>query len=73
MTAAAAIEPPAEIAVRPPRGGPAGPQLWAVALVLVGLYYLWTRVLGRSMPGGGGGGGRVAASAAMPSAVDGPK
>ena len=71
MAPAAAIEPPAEIADRPPLGGPAGPQLWAAALVLAGLYYLWTRVLGRSMPGGGGGGG-VAASAAMP-AVDGPK
>jgi hypothetical protein len=52
MAPAAAIEPPAEIAVRPPRGGPAGPQLWAVALILAGLYYLWTRVLGSRRVGG---------------------
>lgn len=32
---------------RPP---PPGPQLWAVVLTSVGLYYVWTRVLGRSIP-----------------------
>lgn len=28
---------------------PAGPQLWAVVFTIGGLYYLWTRVLGRSI------------------------
>ena len=34
---------------------PAGPQLWAVVFTLAGLYYLWTRLLGKSLPGFGGG------------------
>ena len=29
---------------------PAGPQLWAVVLTLGGLYYLWTRILGKKLP-----------------------
>ena len=51
------------------RETPAGPQLWAVVLTLVGLYYLWTRLLGKSLPrftqrgghriGATGGGGTV--------------
>ena len=28
---------------------PAGPQLWAVVFTIGGLYYFWTRVLGRSI------------------------
>ena len=28
---------------------PAGPQLWAVVFTIGGLYYVWTRVLGRSI------------------------
>ena len=53
---------------QPPK--PAGPQLWAVVITIGGLYYLWTRVLGKSLPSfaqrgktsGGGGGGRVSNS-----------
>lgn len=33
-----------------PRPPAPGPQLWAVVLTCIGLYYLWTRILGRSMP-----------------------
>lgn len=43
---------------------PAGPQLWAVVFALGGLYYLWTRILGKSLPGflkRGGGGYRIGA------------
>mmetsp|Transcript_1576 Transcript_1576/g.3384 ORF Transcript_1576/g.3384 Transcript_1576/m.3384 type:complete len:261 (+) Transcript_1576:132-914(+) len=43
---------------------PAGPQLWAVVFALGGIYYLWTRVLGKSLPGfaqRGGGGYRIGA------------
>jgi hypothetical protein len=29
---------------------PHGPQLWAVVLTLGGLYYVWTRILGKSLP-----------------------
>ncbi|KAL3797704.1 hypothetical protein HJC23_000249 [Cyclotella cryptica] len=32
-----------------PRPKP-GPQLWAIVLASVGLYYLWTRILGRPLP-----------------------
>jgi len=57
---------PQEVAVDPPqtytysepgvhhqydqRKQPAGPQVWAVILTLAGLYYLWTRILGKSLP-----------------------
>jgi hypothetical protein len=33
-----------------PRPPAPGPQLWAVILTCMGLYYLWTRILGRSLP-----------------------
>ena len=29
---------------------PPGPQLWAIVLSLGGLYYIWTRILGRPLP-----------------------
>ena len=29
---------------------PAGPQIWAVVFTLAGLYYIWTRVLGKPLP-----------------------
>lgn len=29
---------------------PPGPQIWAIVLTLGGLYYIWTRVLGKSLP-----------------------
>mmetsp|Transcript_5094 Transcript_5094/g.10412 ORF Transcript_5094/g.10412 Transcript_5094/m.10412 type:complete len:254 (+) Transcript_5094:239-1000(+) len=46
---------------------PVGPQLWAVLFSLAGLYYLWTRVLGRPIPSSfsrlfGGSGHRIGAS-----------
>ena len=33
-----------------PRPPAPGPQLWAIILTCMGLYYLWTRILGRSLP-----------------------
>ncbi|KAL7477026.1 hypothetical protein ACHAWX_000090 [Stephanocyclus meneghinianus] len=41
-----------------PRSKP-GPQLWAIVLLLAGLYFLWTRVLGLPLPTRGGGGRRL--------------
>ncbi|KAL7470521.1 hypothetical protein ACHAXS_010795 [Conticribra weissflogii] len=46
---------------------PVGPQLWAVLFSLAGLYYLWTRILGRPIPSSfsrlfGGSGHRIGAS-----------
>lgn len=41
---------------------PPGPQLWAIVLTIAGLYYLWTKILGRPLPSFGtrsGGGHRV--------------
>lgn len=29
---------------------PPGPQLWAIVLSVVGIYYVWTKILGRSAP-----------------------
>ncbi|KAL9186212.1 hypothetical protein ACHAXT_005450 [Thalassiosira profunda] len=43
---------------------PVGPQLWAVVFTLAGLYYLWTRVLGKSMPRLAAQGNRVGANTA---------
>lgn len=64
---------PPEAAADPPAGGlaggtatfvqggrsrpAAGPQAWAVVLTLAGGYYVWTRVLGKSLPGFLRGGG----------------
>jgi hypothetical protein len=33
-----------------PRPPAPGPQLWAIILTCICLYYLWTRILGRSLP-----------------------
>lgn len=41
---------------------PAGPQAWAVVLTVAGLYYVWTRVLGKSLPSFAQGGHRVGAN-----------
>ena len=32
---------------QPPQKRAAGPQIWAVVLTVGGLYYIWTRVLGK--------------------------
>lgn len=40
---------------------PAGPQLWAVVFTLGGLYYLWTRIFGKSLPSFARSGNRVGA------------
>lgn len=39
----------------------AGPQIWAVVLTLAGLYYVWTRVLGKSLPSFARKGNRIGA------------
>eukprot|EP00584_Thalassiosira_punctigera_P007745 CAMPEP_0172529550 /NCGR_PEP_ID=MMETSP1067-20121228/3603_1 /TAXON_ID=265564 ORGANISM="Thalassiosira punctigera, Strain Tpunct2005C2" /NCGR_SAMPLE_ID=MMETSP1067 /ASSEMBLY_ACC=CAM_ASM_000444 /LENGTH=242 /DNA_ID=CAMNT_0013313621 /DNA_START=61 /DNA_END=789 /DNA_ORIENTATION=+ len=44
------------------RHQPAGPQIWAVVLTIGGLYYLWTRVLGKSLPSFAQRGHRVGAN-----------
>ena len=43
---------------RPRRPKPAGPQMWAVVLTAACLYFLWTRVLGKALPGVARRGGR---------------
>lgn len=53
------VDPPpgeAQIYAKPQS---AGPQVWAVVLAIAGFYYVWTRILGKSLPnllhfGGGG-------------------
>ena len=43
-----AIDPSAyRVYSQPPQKRAAGPQIWAVVLTLGGLYYIWTRVLGK--------------------------
>jgi hypothetical protein len=46
---------------------PRGPQLWAIVLTFAAMYYLWTRILGRSIPffaphGSARGGHRISSS-----------
>lgn len=67
-----AIDPPQQIQTfaeqeaphfgHPKQRRPAGPQIWAVVLTIAGLYYVWTRVLGKSLPSFAQKGNRIGAS-----------
>ena len=48
---------------------PAGPQIWAVVLTLGGLYYLWTRILGKSLPSFAQKGHRIGANKGRSSGI----
>jgi hypothetical protein len=48
-SAAAAVGNHPQLIRKKQPAGPQGPQLWAVVFTIGGLYYVWTRVLGRSI------------------------